>query len=262
MAAPHERPDRGGGSEEASSDSPATPPRMPVHVAVIMDGNGRWARAHGLPRAAGHRAGAEAARRIVRAAGRAGVRVLTLYSFSTENWKRPTDEVDALMALCRDFLLREQDELRRENVRFRQIGRRAGLPPDVVRSIEEVERRTADATGLDLVVALNYGAREEIVDAVRALARRVQAGTLQPDAIDEATFAAALSTAGLPDPDLLIRSAGEMRVSNFLLWQISYAELYVSPALWPDFTPADFAGALRDFAARDRRFGAVTPGSV
>jgi len=243
-----------------SADSPlaAVPrERWPVHVAVIMDGNGRWAQARGLPRAAGHREGVETVRRIVTESARLGLGALTLYSFSSENWKRPADEVAALMFLCCEFLRLERPTMLRENIRFRRIGRREGLPPEVLAELDETERATAHATGLNLCLALNYGSRTEIADAARALAQEVAAGTRSPDSIDEQAVASRLYTAGIPDPDLLVRTAGEMRVSNYLLWQISYAELHVTETLWPDFTVADFHHALADFARRDRRFGGV-----
>jgi len=243
-----------------SADSPlaAVPrERWPVHVAVIMDGNGRWAQARGLPRAAGHREGVETVRRIVTESARLGLGALTLYSFSSENWKRPADEVAALMFLCCEFLRLERPTMLRENIRFRRIGRREGLPPEVLAELDETERATAHATGLTLCLALNYGSRTEIADAARALAQEVAAGTRSLDSIDEQAVASRLYTAGIPDPDLLVRTAGEMRVSNYLLWQISYAELHVTETLWPDFTVADFHHALADFARRDRRFGGV-----
>jgi undecaprenyl diphosphate synthase len=250
------------------SPRPPTPPadsplaavpreRWPVHVAVIMDGNGRWAQARGLPRAAGHREGVETVRRIVTESARLGLGALTLYSFSSENWKRPADEVAALMFLCCEFLRLERPTMLRENIRFRRIGRREGLPPEVLAELDETERATAHATGLTLCLALNYGSRTEIADAARALAQEVAAGTRSLDSIDEQAVASRLYTAGIPDPDLLVRTAGEMRVSNYLLWQISYAELHVTETLWPDFTVADFHHALADFARRDRRFGGV-----
>jgi len=231
--------------------------RWPVHVAVIMDGNGRWAQARGLPRAAGHREGVETVRRIVTESAQLGLGALTLYSFSSENWKRPADEVAALMFLCCEFLRLERPTMLRENIRFRRIGRREGLPPEVLAELDETERATAHATGLTLCLALNYGSRTEIADAARALAREVAEGTRSLDSIDEQAVASRLYTAGIPDPDLLVRTAGEMRVSNYLLWQISYAELHVTETLWPDFTVGDFHHALADFARRDRRFGGV-----
>jgi undecaprenyl diphosphate synthase len=232
--------------------------RWPRHVAVIMDGNGRWAQARGLPRAAGHREGVTTVRRVVTEAARLGLEAITLYSFSSENWKRPADEVAALMFLCCEFLRIERETMLRENIRFRRIGRRDGLPPEVLAELDETERVTAAHTGLTLCLALNYGSRTELADAARALAKDVLAGRMNPDEIDEATFASRLYTAGIPDPDLLVRTAGEMRISNYLLWQISYAELHVTDVLWPDFSVDDFHAAIRAFAGRERRFGGVT----
>jgi undecaprenyl diphosphate synthase len=232
--------------------------RWPRHVAVIMDGNGRWAQSRGLPRAAGHREGVGTVRRVVTESARLGLEALTLYSFSSENWKRPADEVAALMLLCCEFLRLERPTMLRENIRFRRIGRRDGLPLEVLEELDATERATAHATGLTLCLALNYGSRTEIADAARALAREVAAGRRDPESIDEAAMAGHLYTAGIPDPDLLVRTAGEMRVSNYLLWQISYAELHVTEVLWPDFTLAHLHRALADFACRERRFGGIS----
>lgn len=237
---------------------PGVPPsRIPRHIAVIMDGNGRWAQARGLPRAAGHQAGARAAKSFVEEAGRCGVEVVTLFSFSSENWKRPRDEIDALMALYLHSIRAERASLIENNIRFRQIGRRDGLPREVLAAIEDAERATRDNTGCTLCLAVNYGSRAEIVDAARSLARDAAAGTLDSERIDEGLLASRLNTAGLPDPDLLIRTAGEMRVSNYLLWQISYAEMHVTQKFWPDFGPPDLVHAIRDFAGRSRRFGGL-----
>lgn len=233
------------------------PARIPRHIAVIMDGNGRWAQSRGLSREWGHRNGAAAVRVLIEEVGRLGVEVLTLYSFSLENWKRPPEEVAALMHLAMAYVEGEAEALRREGIRFRFLGRRAGLPDDLVRAIDRAERDTDRPEGPTLCVAFNYGGRTEIVDAARALARRVAAGELAPHEIDEAIFASALYTAGLPDPDLLIRTAGERRVSNFLLWQISYAEIHVSDVLWPDFSREHLHAAVRDYASRRRRFGGL-----
>jgi len=233
------------------------PARIPRHIAIIMDGNGRWARERGLPRAAGHHAGAAAVRRLIEASGPIGLEAITLYSFSSENWKRPPAEVEALMSLYVEKLAESAGELVDQNIRFRQIGRRVGLPAAVLRQVEKVEEATASCTGPVLCLAVNYGARAEIVDAVRSLAERVRRGALDPQEIDETTVASALYTADLPDPDLLIRTAGEMRVSNYLLWQISYAELHVTPAFWPDFDASHLHAAIRDFASRRRRFGGL-----
>ena len=230
--------------------------RPPAHVAIIMDGNGRWARAKGLPRIAGHRQGAEVVRRLVEHCGEIGVSYLTIYAFLSENWKRPEAEVDDLMGLLRLYLRRELDALARGGVRMRFIGDRARLAGDIVALIEAAERKTRNNTGLTLMVALNYGGRHEIVRAVRALARDVRDGDLDADAIDEAAIAARLDTVDIPDPDLMIRTSGEQRVSNFLLWQGAYTELVFLPVLWPDFTNDHFDAAIAEFRRRDRRFGA------
>jgi len=229
----------------------------PRHVAIIMDGNGRWATKRGLPRVAGHHQGVKAVRETVRQAGELGIEFLTLYAFSSENWQRPETEVSFLMTLLERTIDGELPDLMAKNVRFRVIGRPAGIPPGVRRRIEHVVTETAANSGLTLVLALNYGGRDEIVDAVRDLARAVRAGALDPEGIDEAAVARALYTDGTPDPDLLIHTGGEMRVSNFLLWQIAYTELWVTPTLWPDFGTRDLYVAVADFQRRDRRFGRV-----
>ncbi len=233
------------------------PERIPRHIAIIMDGNGRWASKQGLPRMFGHRAGAAAVRAVIEECGALGVEVLTLYSFSIENWKRPEEEVEALMGLYEMYLEGERDQLMRKNIRFVQIGRRDGLPKMVLAAVDRLMADTAANTGPTLCLAVNYGSRAEITDAARAIARKVAAGELSPDDIDESTVASHLYTAGLPDPDLLIRTAGEMRVSNYLLWQISYAELHVTNKLWPDFRAADLHAAIRDYAGRRRTFGGL-----
>ncbi|HET7343543.1 MAG TPA: isoprenyl transferase [Methylomirabilota bacterium] len=230
---------------------------VPAHVAVIMDGNGRWATRKGLPRVAGHREGVKAARAIVRAADAIGLRYLTLYAFSTENWSRPEDEVTTLMRLLEESIYRELPELMERNVRLRVIGRPSGVPLPVRRGIDHVVNATKTNTGLTLLMAFNYGGRDELLDAFRALARRVRAGELQPEDIAESHVSAALYTEGVPDPDLLIRTSGEMRVSNFLLWQIAYTELWMTQTCWPDFGPADLYRAIADFQRRTRRFGGV-----
>ncbi|MEX0760415.1 MAG: isoprenyl transferase [Tistlia sp.] len=229
----------------------------PSHVGIIMDGNGRWATARGLPRVAGHRQGAEAARRTVRAAVDLGIRHLTLFSFSSENWKRPMTEIEQLMELLRRYLRSEIVELHEQGVQLRVIGDRERLAPDIVRLVEEAEATTRDNRRLTLVMALSYGARQELTSAARALAREAAAGRLDPEAIDEALFASRLWTADLPDPDLLIRTSGEMRISNFLLWQLAYAEFVFTERLWPDFGRDDLASAINEFGRRDRRFGAA-----
>jgi undecaprenyl diphosphate synthase len=228
----------------------------PAHVAIIMDGNGRWAKARGLPRIAGHKRGCEAARRAVEAAAELGVSYLTLFGFSSENWKRPADEVDDLMALLRHYLRGEIAELHRNNVRVRVIGDRERLAPDIVTLIDNTEALTAANTGLQLAIALSYGGRAEIAGAARRLAEEVAFGRLAPDAIDEACFARRLLTADMPDPDLVIRTSGEQRLSNFLLWQTAYSEFIFIETLWPDFGKADFERALREYHVRDRRYGA------
>jgi undecaprenyl diphosphate synthase len=231
-------------------------PAPPTHVAVIMDGNGRWATARGLPRIAGHRRGAEAVRRTVTAAGELGIAYLTLFGFSSENWKRPLAEVDDLMGLLRHYLRGEIAELHRNGVRLRVIGQRARLAPDIVTLIENGENLTRDNSGLQLTIALSYGGRDEIALAARAIARRVAAGELDLEAIDEACVAEHLLTADIPDPDLVIRTSGEQRISNFLLWQTAYAEFIFTETLWPDFAKSDLESAVRDFHGRERRYGA------
>jgi undecaprenyl diphosphate synthase len=230
---------------------------LPRHVAVIMDGNGRWAVQRGLPRVAGHSEGVTSVRNVVRAAGELGIEFLTLYAFSSENWNRPSHEVSTLMSLLERSVDRELPELMARNVIFRVIGRPNGVPPAVKRRIEHVVEATAGNTGLTLLMAFNYGGRDELIDACRALAREVQAGRIRPDEIDDVRMSRALYTDGVPDPDLLIRTSGEMRVSNFLLWQIAYTELWVTPTLWPDFGARDLYRAVADFQQRDRRFGRV-----
>ena len=232
---------------------------LPRHIAIIMDGNGRWAREHDLPRIEGHRSGSEAVREIVTQCARLGIECLTLYSFSVDNWKRPPDEVSGLMALYAEHLARERQTIMDNDIRMIQLGRRAGLPDEVLKELDLTVNASANNPGMTLCLALNYGARTEIVDAARNLAERVQRGQLQPSEIDEDLVSASLYTAGLPDPDLLIRTAGEMRVSNFLLWQISYAELHVTPVLWPDFGKEHLYEAIRSFAKRERRYGGVLP---
>ncbi|MHA1599940.1 MAG: isoprenyl transferase [Alphaproteobacteria bacterium] len=229
----------------------------PTHVAIIMDGNGRWARARGLPRVAGHRQGAEAVRRTVEAAVDLGISYLTLYGFSAENWKRPATEIDDLMGLLRRYLQAELKRLHKENIRLRVIGDRTRLPKDVARRIGDAEVLTQAGHRLNLTIAISYGGRQEILSAARTLARAAVAGQLDPDTIDETAFSAALSTAGIPDPDLLIRTSGEQRISNFLLWQSAYSELVFVDKLWPDFGKEDLADAVREFLKRDRRYGAA-----
>jgi len=233
------------------------PSRLPKHIAIIMDGNGRWAQLRGLPRVEGHQRGTQSVRATVEECCRLGIEQLTLYCLSVENWKRPQLELDFLMALLHQYLLEERAEIMEQNIRFTTIGRRDGLPEEVLREIDENIRLSSKNTGLTLCLAINYGGRTELIDAARALARQVQEGSLTPEQIDETAFDAALYTAGMPDPDLLIRTAGEMRVSNFLLWQISYAELWVTERCWPEFDAATLQEALRDYARRERRFGGL-----
>lgn len=229
----------------------------PQHVAIIMDGNGRWAKARGLPRVAGHRRGADAVRRVVRGAGELGIPVLTLFAFSTENWTRPADEVADLMGLLRHYLRSELEELRKNGARLRVIGNRDGLAADIVRDITDAEKMTAANSRIDVNICINYGSRDEIVHAARSLARRVEAGELTADRIDEAVFERELLTAGVPDPDLLIRTSGEQRISNFLLWQCAYAELVFVDTLWPDFGKENLEQAVAEFRRRERRYGGV-----
>jgi undecaprenyl diphosphate synthase len=232
------------------------PHPLPRHIAIIMDGNGRWARARGLPRIAGHRRGAEAVRRTLMATAELGIPYLTLFGFSSENWKRPLEEVDDLMGLLRHYLRGEIAELHRNGVRLRVIGDRGRLAPDIVTLIENAEALTRDNGGVNLTIALSYGGRAEIIAVIRALAAKSAAGELAPEAIDEAMVARHLFTADIPDPDLLIRTSGEQRISNFLLWQCAYAELVFTKTLWPDFGRADLEEAIADFGGRERRYGA------
>jgi len=228
---------------------------VPRHVAIIMDGNGRWAKRQRLPRIAGHRAGAAAAKEVVRACGELGVKVLTLYAFSTENWRRPRAEIEAIMMLLEEYIQRETQELVDSNVKLRILGRVEGLPDSVRRQLATSIERTARNDGMILNLALNYSGRAEIVDAAKVLARMAREGLLDPEAIDEETFRLNLYTADLPDPDLLIRTSGEMRLSNFLLWQLAYAEIYVTSVLWPDFAVRDLYHAIAAYQRRERRFG-------
>lgn len=230
---------------------------VPRHVAIIMDGNGRWAKARRLPRIAGHKQGVEAVRRITRAARRLGIEVLTLYAFSSENWRRPEEEVRDLMGLLRHFLKVELNELVAEGVRLRVIGQYRALSPDLVTMIDEAVAKTAASTGPTLVIALNYGAQAELVAAAQALAKRVAQGEIAAEAIDEAMIEGALETRDLPPLDLLIRTSGEQRLSNFLLWQAAYAELLFVDTLWPDFDEAALAEAIGHFGQRERRFGGL-----
>jgi undecaprenyl diphosphate synthase len=238
-------------------DTLGSPLPPPAHVAIIMDGNGRWAKARGLPRVAGHRRGGEAVRRAVTAAAELGISYLTLFGFSSENWKRPAHEVDDLMTLLRHYLRGEVADLHRNNVRVRVIGDRLRLAPDIVTLIDNTEALTVENTGLRLSVALSYGGRAEIAGAARRIAEAAMAGQLRPDQIDETVFARYLLTADMPDPDLVIRTSGEQRLSNFLLWQTAYSEFVFIDTLWPDFTKTDLERALSEFHGRERRYGAT-----
>jgi undecaprenyl diphosphate synthase len=236
--------------------TPAPPPAPPRHIAIIMDGNRRWARSRGMPPIYGHRRGAEAVRRALEGCREAGVACLTLYAFSSENWKRPAGEVGGLMDLLRYYLRQEIDSLARGGVRLRFIGERTNLPADIDTMLADAETRTAGNSAITLVVALNYGARREIARAAQRLATEVAAGRLDPLAIDEALFARTLDTSDLPDPDLLIRTSGEQRLSNFLLWQLAYTELVFLPISWPDFTEEHLRDAIDEYWRRERRYGA------
>ncbi len=233
------------------------PEKMPQHVAIIMDGNGRWASKRGLPRTRGHQKGMERLREVVAASCEYGIKILTLYAFSTENWQRPREEVDFLMSLPQVYLERELPELKGNNVRVCFLGRTGELPPATRRALETALLETAANTGLILNIAINYGGRGEILDAVRTIAAKVREGSLDPAEITEETIAKHLYTAGLADPDLLIRTGGEARLSNFLLWQGAYTELWFTPVLWPDFTEEEFRKALAAYQARERRFGRI-----
>ena len=234
------------------------PERRPKHIAVIMDGNGRWAQQRGLLRIEGHRNGAKSVRRVVRGCIQLGVEHLTLYCFSSENWKRPKEELDALMELLRHYMIAQREEISEQNIRVSVIGRREGIPESTLAEMDKTQELTKGNTGLHLCLAINYGARAEIVDAIRGIVSEITTGSLTVDAIDEQTVCDHLYTAGTPDPDLLIRTAGEMRLSNYLLWQISYAEVWVTQKNWPDFDEALLCEAVRDYAARDRRFGGLS----
>jgi undecaprenyl diphosphate synthase len=229
---------------------------MPVHVAIIMDGNGRWAKKRMLPRVVGHRKGADAVRATVKACANLGIEYLTLYAFSSENWKRPADEVDDLMGLLRIYLRQELKDLHKNNVRIRFIGERAALASDIKDMISNAEKETSENTGLNLIIALNYGARAEIMSAAKAFARDVVESKVSIDDLDENSFSERLETKDIPDPDVIIRTSGEQRLSNFLLWQAAYAELLFTDVLWPDFNQAALEVAIEEYQQRDRRFGA------
>jgi undecaprenyl diphosphate synthase len=229
---------------------------LPKHIAIIMDGNGRWAELRGVPRTEGHRRGAQRAKEIIEASYEIGLGNLTLYTFSVENWRRPLDEVFTLMSLLKEYLIKEKDALVSKGIRFRTIGNRDMIPEDVISIIRDVEEATLDGSSMNLVLCLSYGGRDEIIRAVR----RLLAERVEPEEIDEENFKNYLDTKGLPDPDLIIRTSGERRLSNFLLYQSAYAELYFTETLWPDFTREEFFEAIQDFQKRQRRFGAVTLG--
>lgn len=251
--------------EDTAADEPtreATQGSTPRHVAIIMDGNGRWAEARGLPRVAGHTAGVEAVRRSVRAAMDLGIKYLTIYSFSTENWSRPRTEVDFLMGLMKRFIRSDLAELHKNGVRIRMIGERSGVDPDLVLLIDEAVQVTAQNRALTLVIAFNYGARNEIAKAARRLAEDVAEGRLKPSEVTEERIGRALDTADIPDPDLLIRTSGELRLSNFLLWQLAYAEFVFLDTFWPDFDKSHFEKALAEFRGRSRRFGGLARSAV
>jgi undecaprenyl diphosphate synthase len=231
--------------------------RWPRHIAIIMDGNGRWAQARSQPRIEGHRRGAETVRCITEEGSRLGIEQLTLFAFSSENWRRPRDEIDFLMELYRQHLIQERPTILKNNIRLRTIGRREGIPAEVLDEVDRTIEMSAGNTGMTLCLAVNYGGRQEIADAARRLAEQAARGAINPATVTEETFARTLDTAGMPDPDLLIRTAGEMRLSNFLLWQTSYAEIWVTETLWPDFREADLWTAIHDFSKRKRRFGGL-----
>ncbi len=242
------------GTEESALARAIDPQRLPAHIAVIMDGNGRWAKRRNLPRVAGHKAGMRTVRTVIETCTQMGLRTLTLYAFSVENWKRPRTEVDVLWRLLRAYLHTELAEIERQNIRLTAIGRLEALPGQVRAELDAAIAKTACNPGMQLNLAINYGGRAEIVDAVKQLVEDAQRGKIE---IDEQAISARMYSAGTPDPDLLIRTSGEMRVSNFLLWQIAYAELYVTSTLWPDFTRADLLRAILDYQKRDRRFGGL-----
>ena len=240
-------------ADSESSDKPCAP----RHVAIIMDGNGRWAKKRGLPRAMGHKQGVETVRNVVRAAGDLGIKYLTLYSFSTENWSRPNSEISELFSLLRLFLRRDLAELHQNNVKLEIIGEHDGLPADLLEMLQDATCLTANNDGQVLVVAFNYGSRNEITKAAKALAQKVKSGELEPDAITENMIADHLDTKGIPDPDLMIRTSGEMRISNFLLWQLAYTEFLFVDCLWPDFGAQELSAAVEAYKNRDRRYGGI-----
>lgn len=244
---------------QATAGPEADDARLPRHIAVIMDGNGRWAQQRGLPRIEGHRRGVASVRRITEHCVRRGIEQLTLYCLSSENWRRPEAELRFLMHLLEQYMVEERGLLMRQGIRLSMIGRREGLPPETLEALDRTVALCSANSGMRLCLAINYGSRAEIADAARALARDAAAGRLNPNEIDEAALASRLDTAGMPDPDLLVRTAGEMRISNFLLWQISYAELWITPTAWPEFEERHLDEAIAAFAGRDRRFGGLSP---
>jgi len=258
-ASPTDRPTGEPPEPSGQGSAEARPTTLPRHVAIIMDGNGRWAQQRGLPRIEGHRQGVTSVRRITEHAARLGIEQLTLYCLSSENWRRPASELAFLMELLGHYMVEERDLLMRQRIRLSMIGSREGLPAETLADLDDTVALCSGNEGMQLCLAINYGSRGEIAAAARRLAREVAAGRLTPDAIDEDVMAEHLETAGMTDPDLLIRTAGEMRLSNFLLWQISYAELWVTPVAWPDFAEPHFDEALAAFAGRDRRFGGIGP---
>jgi len=231
--------------------------KLPRHVAIIMDGNGRWAREKGLPRVSGHREGIKRVREVIESAANFGLEAITLFAFSSENWDRPKKEIDALMRYLNEFLIREVDKMHKKNIRFRSIGRDEPLPAEIIKKIRAAEEKTMGNTGMTVVLALNYGSRQEIIDAAAKFAELVLKGKALPQDLDEKTFAGCLYAPDIIDPDLLIRTSGEIRLSNFLLWQLSYAEFYFTSKYWPDFGLSDFESALRDYQRRQRRFGNI-----
>ncbi len=246
-------------SPASTSDLPdVLPEKMPRHIAVIMDGNGRWARQQGLPRIEGHRRGVASVRRTTEECARLGIQQLTLYCLSSENWKRPPAELDFLMHLLQQYMIEERTTIMQQDIQVAMIGRRQGIPEEALREIDKTVTMSRQNTGLRLCLAINYGSRAELADAVRRIAEEVKAGKLDPAEISEQTVDTHLDTAGMPEPDLLIRTAGELRLSNFLLWQISYAEIWVTDLCWPEFDEALLHDAIRSFATRDRRFGGLT----
>jgi undecaprenyl diphosphate synthase len=232
--------------------------KLPRHIAVIMDGNGRWAQQKGLPRIEGHRQGAESVRRVTEECSRLGIEQLTLFCLSSENWKRPADEIDFLMELLQRYMVEQRSTIMEHNIQVKVIGRREGLSENALQEIDKTVALSGANSGLKVCLAINYGGRAELVDAMKSIAKEIQAGRLKPDDIDEKTIDGQLYTAGMPEPDLLIRTAGEMRISNFLLWQISYAELWVTDCCWPDFDEGQLHKAIESYTSRDRRFGGLS----